>query len=260
MRQKYLNNVKVILVLLIGVTILFAILGTFKLLPDREGMDDAPACYSNLHDASDNKTSEKCSDESNDNYNDYKNHHSHEYSDYESNSDSTKLSEYKTEDLGNNDNYMLKTKMVPPKSTPCPTKISSNAKNYLDSVTSSSSSVNDSYTLSESTVTNTVQNQPSSTPETKKESITNSASNSASNTSSQSTFLAEPASIESSYSGSDYMPDKKKEKDKNDSCPPCPACERCPEPAFDCKKVPNYRSPSIGSYLPMPILTDFSKF
>ena len=44
------------------------------------------------------------------------------------------------------------------------------------------------------------------------------------------------------------------------SCPPCPACERCPEPSFDCKKVPNYRSTSVGDYLPMPILNDFSRF
>ena len=42
--------------------------------------------------------------------------------------------------------------------------------------------------------------------------------------------------------------------------PPCPACERCPEPSFDCKKVPNYRSTSVGDYLPMPILNDFSRF
>jgi hypothetical protein len=25
-------------------------------------------------------------------------------------------------------------------------------------------------------------------------------------------------------------------------CPPCPACARCPEPKFECKKVPNYGS------------------
>uniref|UniRef100_A0A6C0JU48 Uncharacterized protein n=1 Tax=viral metagenome TaxID=1070528 RepID=A0A6C0JU48_9ZZZZ len=45
----------------------------------------------------------------------------------------------------------------------------------------------------------------------------------------------------------------------NEPPPPCPSCARCPEPAFDCKKVPNYRS-SDSSYLPMPILTDFSSF
>jgi len=45
-----------------------------------------------------------------------------------------------------------------------------------------------------------------------------------------------------------------------EECPACPACERCPEPAFECKKVPNYRSPSIDNYMPVPILNDFSKF
>jgi hypothetical protein len=43
-------------------------------------------------------------------------------------------------------------------------------------------------------------------------------------------------------------------------CPPCPACERCPEPAFTCEKVINYKSPSSKQYLPMPVLNDFSSF
>jgi hypothetical protein len=43
-------------------------------------------------------------------------------------------------------------------------------------------------------------------------------------------------------------------------CPACPACERCPEPSFECKKVPNYRSPQIDNYMPVPILNDFSNF
>ena len=42
--------------------------------------------------------------------------------------------------------------------------------------------------------------------------------------------------------------------------PPCPPCERCPEPAFDCKKVPNYNSAANNQYLPRPILTSFSQF
>ena len=45
-----------------------------------------------------------------------------------------------------------------------------------------------------------------------------------------------------------------------EKCPPCPACERCPEPAFDCKKVPNYNSSGVNSYLPKPVLNDFSSF
>lgn len=41
--------------------------------------------------------------------------------------------------------------------------------------------------------------------------------------------------------------------------PPCPPCARCPEPAFDCKKVPNYSSGN-NQYLPKPFLNDFSTF
>ena len=43
-------------------------------------------------------------------------------------------------------------------------------------------------------------------------------------------------------------------------CQPCPACERCPEPAFDCKKVPNYSLGQSNNYLPRSILSDFSQF
>ena len=42
-------------------------------------------------------------------------------------------------------------------------------------------------------------------------------------------------------------------------CQPCPPCGRCPEPAFECKKVPNYRT-SDDRYLPRPVLNDFSQF
>ena len=42
-------------------------------------------------------------------------------------------------------------------------------------------------------------------------------------------------------------------------CPPCPACARCPEPAFECKKVPNYsRTEDINA--PKPVMADFSQF
>lgn len=42
-------------------------------------------------------------------------------------------------------------------------------------------------------------------------------------------------------------------------CPPCPPCARCPEPAFECKKVPNYSS-SNDDVLPRPVLNSFSQF
>ena len=45
----------------------------------------------------------------------------------------------------------------------------------------------------------------------------------------------------------------------DNKCPPCPACARCPEPAFECKKVPNYsRSEDINA--PRPVMADFSHF
>ena len=40
-------------------------------------------------------------------------------------------------------------------------------------------------------------------------------------------------------------------------CPPCPPCSRCPEPAFTCKKVPNYNSMN-NQYLPLPWLSQAS--
>jgi hypothetical protein len=49
--------------------------------------------------------------------------------------------------------------------------------------------------------------------------------------------------------------------DKTDltKCPPCPPCARCPEPAFDCKKVPNYGAFN-QDFMPVPVMNDFSTF
>ena len=44
-----------------------------------------------------------------------------------------------------------------------------------------------------------------------------------------------------------------------EKCPPCPPCGRCPEPAFECKKVPNYKRFSQNNDF-KPLLTDFSNF
>ena len=46
---------------------------------------------------------------------------------------------------------------------------------------------------------------------------------------------------------------------RDEPCPACPACARCPEPSFECKKVPNYNSIN-EDYLPQPIVSDFSSF
>lgn len=48
-------------------------------------------------------------------------------------------------------------------------------------------------------------------------------------------------------------------KSAPEKCPPCPPCARCPEPAFECKKVPNYNRKD-NTYLPLPVLSDFSQF
>jgi hypothetical protein len=46
---------------------------------------------------------------------------------------------------------------------------------------------------------------------------------------------------------------------RKEPCPACPPCARCPEPSFECKKVPNYNSMN-EDYLPQPVLNDFSSF
>jgi hypothetical protein len=46
---------------------------------------------------------------------------------------------------------------------------------------------------------------------------------------------------------------------EKETCPPCPACERCPQPNFECKKVPNYEA-LAEEYIPVPVLNDFSQF
>jgi hypothetical protein len=46
-------------------------------------------------------------------------------------------------------------------------------------------------------------------------------------------------------------------------CPACPPCARCPEPAFTCKKVPNYNAISASrasGILPLPQLNSFAAF
>jgi hypothetical protein len=80
-------------------------------------------------------------------------------------------------------------------------------------------------------------------------------------------FIAPPVNEMSEYA--DVTQFESSNKSRNDSsngkcgtCPepqPCPSCARCPEPSFDCKKVPNYSSTN-SEYLPMPVLSDFSSF
>ncbi len=41
---------------------------------------------------------------------------------------------------------------------------------------------------------------------------------------------------------------------------PCPPCGRCPEPSFECKKVPNYAAAKKNKVVPRAVLSDFSSF
>lgn len=56
-----------------------------------------------------------------------------------------------------------------------------------------------------------------------------------------------------------YKNNSSNDPDSAPKCPPCPACARCPEQPFECKKVPNYNAIN-STYLPQPIINDFSSF
>jgi hypothetical protein len=46
---------------------------------------------------------------------------------------------------------------------------------------------------------------------------------------------------------------------RQEPCAACPPCGRCPEPSFECKKVPNYNAIS-DQFLPAPIVNSFASF
>jgi len=226
MKKKLIDNVKIIIIILIGVTILFAILGAFN-ISTKENMsnsdyqsDDAPQCYPDA----------VVSEDDNSGYSSYNQDH-------------------------NDDMYILKTKIVPPKGTACPSKISDPASSYLNGIGASAVAIGG---VAES---NSSQSESSSfmsvtTPQTEQKKETEKKTNSEPEPANTNTKHTEVLNETKGTISQTNQPSKS----NSESCPPCPACERCPEPAFECKKVPNYRSPSIGQYMPMPILNDFSKF
>jgi hypothetical protein len=217
--KKIFNHIKVIIIILIGVTILFSLLGAFR-ISTIENMDDlVPKCYTDvLTDDMDNESAG--------------------YTSYNENI--------------NNSKYILKTQIVPPKGTVCPMQISGPASNYLDSITKEPEIVDVEINESEDSTNsyNISIDDTRNSPDINKQDTTNEPDTQVPYDTSRQML----SDIKGSISQINQQ------KSQSDTCPPCPACERCPEPAFECKKVPNYRSPSIGQYLPMPILTDFSKF
>ena len=125
---------------------------------------------------------------------------------------------------GEEDLYILKSQIVPPVCPKCPQPIVQSTNNNNGSVSNSSGNNNSGNNSS--------------------------GNNSSGNNSSGNNNSWSNSSGSSSSSSGNY--DKTK-------CPPCPPCARCPEPAFDCKKVPNYKSFN-QNYMPVPVLSDFSTF
>ena len=254
--KKKLNYIKIIILILIVVTILFAILGSFK---SKENMEDAPQCYSDL------KSDVQC------------------YSDVLASNDAdSEHAPYNESKLTEpDDKYILKTKIIPPKGTSCPIEISGPASKYLNGITPDENKTKDSDAASGGSTTQ-IQNSSNTNSSNTSSSVMNVTNIAGKNDSDSAKSNSTPVAAESSSSTPSQVPGPgheaivqntaalneikgsitqiNQQKPKPETCPPCPACERCPEPAFDCKKVPNYRSPSIGQYLPMPILNDFSTF
>jgi hypothetical protein len=306
--MKLINKVKVILIILIAVTIIFAILGAFNLYPVHEGMDDVPKCAGSLSDDEDDKSDywalksqiippvcPTCP------YYDFKgtNSKGSEYKSDGSSNSGTKgwsgfnigNSDVKEGDITdtriNTDNSIINK--VTDNSEQNKTEINKNVTNTdINQQSSQSQNINQDNSV----------NQDMSQTETKTEeskfnnllgnnsimfgSFGGGGSNSqtANNNNNGSLPVSTPAPAGSTSSapyaqqgpdnttlgmindlkGSISKLNQQKPDDKKEQCPPCPACERCPEPAFECKKVPNYRSPSIDNYMPVPVLNDFSRF
>ncbi len=171
---------------------------------------------------------------------------------------------------GYDDNYILKTEIVPPVCPACPSLINGHSHEEevsgntpilgtgpisQSSVVSSNEEVNNTST---SNITNTqiynTNNNGNGTPEEDNASTMNQSENMTTKTNEQ--YEKEIQDLKAELN-------KLKQSNGSngtDSCPPCPPCDRCPEPSFSCEKVINYRSPNVGNYLPLPVLNDFSSF
>jgi polyhydroxyalkanoate synthesis regulator phasin len=195
-----------------------------------------------------------------------------------------------TEDLG--DDYILKTEIVPPVCPACPSVINQHSHD-VEVVNEASGEAlakpNSEYeesnitniTNQENIINQNVENVDTTVAEAS--TLDNELSQNQSNNN-QPLQQNQKGSLQTATSGQDTITESMlssyektinelrgqikelqqtntpRAKTENGECPPCPAPARCPEPAFSCQKVINYRSPSAGQYLPMPVLNDFSTF
>lgn len=289
--MKLLNKVKVLIIILIAVTILFAILGTFNLYVFKEGMDDVPKCSGTLSD-----------DEHDSDYWALKSQivppvcPTCPYYDFDGSdskgSDSKGSKGWSGLNIGNkdaskgdnNDNDNSIFNKLTDNSEQNKTEINKNITDINQQSSQSQNinqdnSVNQDMSQSESTKEENKFNNLLGNNSVMFGSFGGGGSNSQTATAGGGSLaVSTPASAGSTnqapYSqgpdnqtlgmindlkGSITKLNQQKTTDTKE-CPACPACERCPEPAFECKKVPNYRSPSIDNYMPVPVLNDFSRF
>ena len=237
-----LSKVAVLVIILIGVTLLFAILGSLNIKPSVEGFsDDTIGCSGELV--------PRCHDKV------------LRFADYE-------------EDPA--DDYILKTELVVPTCPTCPMyhedsdiepSYSSGVASSAGNANGSSDTVNDdAYQQQQWEDTHTseepiIEDKPP--PPAAPTTYTSTPQVGLAGLDAPTTYTSTP---QVGLAGSDTpmtanpTPVSTPAPAKSEDTPPCPACERCPEPAFECKKVPNYRSPSMQNYMPIPVLNDFSKF
>ena len=169
-------------------------------------------------------------------------------------------------------NYILKTRILPPLCPACPSTINNHhdANNLYDglldeygnSITNSSTEINQT-----SQVSNSSNEEYNSVTNIENTTINNLDENRNSNSNDNNKKVNDKEMDQNKILSDKILErqkqffDREKESENTSSqCPPCPACERCPEPAFTCEKVINYKSPSSKQYLPMPVLNDFSNF
>ena len=173
-----------------------------------------------------------------------------------------------------NDDYILKSQIVPPVCPACPPYIASNSDDKNENLIDSKDNNTVDNTVDNGSIIN--KNKESQTNQKNmnysfKQTIETKDNSNKENSGLEGTnplnrlFNNKLSTNETNISEYKNEIEKLKEQLKqlktlDGNCPPCPACERCPEPSFDCKKVPNYRSTSVGDYLPIPILNDFSRF
>ena len=140
--------------------------------------------------------------------------------------------------------FTLKSAIVPPVCPRCPdvnpalvADIAMYKKNNNNNNTSTASN-----TASSSSSNNTSSN-PSTSPDTSSSNNSSSTNNSSSNNSSSSSLSG---LMEDSWYNNDSTKYNSSSSDSNNNnssngkCRPCKPCGRCPEPNFECKKVPNY--------------------